>query len=237
MRIHKIVSLMIAGVMLGSSGLSSAEGLNGVLVGVDARENSYYGYAGVTHHFGPNVLGDGIISRFVGYGGQYNYSSTAVAGGRVDADYSAFEALLGYQKVFDAFALRGYLGAEYEGHHLSPNNIYDSNRGDHFGGKLRAEFETDFAAPNYAAVIATYGTARDRYWVRARAGRDFSGYVVGPEIIGTGDRLASEGRLGVFLNVRTLLPAMLSVSAGVAKTEKNSAGETPYVTMEFSTNF
>ncbi|MGE5470533.1 MAG: cellulose biosynthesis protein BcsS [Bacteroidota bacterium] len=232
-----MMPLLLAGSILAFSASSRADDMSGVLVGIDARENSSYGYLGVTHHFGQNILGDGVIGRVVGFAGKYEYLTPAVVGGEVKADYSALEVLAGYQKTFDAFTLRGYLGAEYEGNHLSPDNQFDRNRGDHWGAKVRGEFETDFAAPNYANVIATYSTARDRYWVRARAGRDFSGYVVGPEIIATGDRMFNEERLGVFVNFRNLLPALLSVSAGEARTDGNSTGHTPYVTMEVSTTF
>ena len=98
-----------------------------------------------------------------------------------------------------------------------------------------AEDNTD--SGNYYNLIATYGTARDRYWVRARGGRDFSGFVVGPEIIATGDRYVHEERYGVFVNVRRLLPAMLSISAGQARSPANSAYVTPYATAEFSMTF
>lgn len=238
MRSNVMLPLLLASSLLLTPGLVRAEETKtGVLVGVDAREKSAYGYLGLTHHFGKHVLDDGFIARAVAFGGKYKYSSAAVAGGEVKGDYTAVEALFGYQKVLTAVTLRGYVGAEYEGNDLSPENTYDRNRGDHFGAKVRGEIETDFAAPYYGNLIATYSTARDRYWVRGRAGRDFSGYVVGPEILLSGDRQADEQRLGVFLNFRTLLPALLSISAGQAKTERTSAGYTPYVAMELSATF
>lgn len=80
-------------------------------------------------------------------------------------------AMLGYQKVFTAFTLRGYAGLDYEGHRLSPANRFDGNSGGHVGGKVRLDVESDFAMPNYVNLIATYSSARDRYWVRARGGR------------------------------------------------------------------
>ncbi len=169
--------------------------------------------------------------------GRYKYDSTAVSSGHVNGDYKAFEALVGYKKNFDSFVLLSYIGAEFEEHDLSPKNIADRNRGNHWGGKARVDLETNFSSQNYGNLIATYGTARDRYWVRARGGRDFSGYVVGPEIIATGDREAHEERIGAFLNFRNFLPAYLSVSAGQAKSPKTSAGYTPYITMEYSTTF
>lgn len=238
MHFKKMASVILTVCVFGGAGgVYAAGGNSGVLVGVDAREKSAYGYVGLVHNFRENVLDDGLLARVVAYGGRYKYSTPAVVGGEVRADYSALEALLGYQKVFTSFAVRGYLGAEYEGHQLSPQNSFDGNHGGHLGAKVRFDIESDFAAPEYYNLIATYGTARDRYWARGRVGHDFSGYVVGPEVIASGDRAADEERFGVFLNVRTLLPAMLSISAGQARTARTSAGRTPYLTVEYSTSF
>lgn len=238
MKINKIMlSLLLASSLLATSQVRADGDRTGVLVGVDARQHSWYGYAGVTQHFGENAYGDGVIGRLVGFSGQYRYSSTISSQGWVDGDYTGLEALVGYQKVFTALTLRGYAGLDYEGHQLSPSNQYDGNSGGHVGGKVRVDLETDFAMPNYFNLIATYGTARDRYWVRGRAGHDFSGFVVGPELIATGDHYAHEERYGVFVNVRRMLPAMLSISVGQARSPANSAYVTPYATAEFSMTF
>jgi len=236
MRFKTMLPLLLAGSLLGAQ--AQAEGdKTGILVGVDARQHSWYSYAGVTQHFGEHAYGDGLIARVVGFSGQYRYASTVASQGRVDGDYTGLEAMLGYQKVFTAFTLRGYAGLDYEGHQLSPANRFDGNSGGHVGGKVRLDVESDFAMPNYVNLIATYSSARDRYWVRARGGRDFSGFVVGPEILATGDHYAHEERYGVFVNVRHFLPALLSISAGQARTPAGSAGVTPYATMEFSMTF
>lgn len=237
MRLKIMASILCATALLGVSQARAEGDKTTALVGVDSRENSWYSYAGLTHHFGDNAYGDGIIGRLVGFGGDYDYRSTAVPQNRVDTDYTALEALVGYQKVYDTVTLRGYLGLDYERHKQSPDNQYDGNRGTHTGAKVRFDVESDFAQPNYYNLIATYGSARDRYWLRGRAGHDFSGFVVGPEIIATGDRYMSEERYGVFLNVRRMLPAMLSLSAGQARTPDRSAGTTPYVTVELTLTF
>lgn len=237
MRFKTMLPLFLAGSLLAMPQAQAEGDKTGVLVGVDARQNSWYGYAGVTQHFGEHAYGDGIIGRLVGFSGQYRYASNVASQGGIDGDYTALEALLGYQKVFTAFTLRGYAGLDYEGHQLSPANPFDGNSGGHVGGKVRVDIESDFAMPNYFNLIGTYGSARDRYWVRGRAGRDFSGFVVGPELMATGDRYAHEERYGVFVNVRQFLPAMLSISAGQARTPANSASVTPYATMEFSMAF
>jgi len=155
----------------------------------------------------------------------------------VDGHASTLEAMIGYQKVMESYTLRGYVGLDYEHHRLSPNNIYDSNRGTHLGAKVHGEFETDFAAKNYVALMASYGSAVDQYWARARAGRDFGGFVVGPEVLIKGDNEYNERRIGAFLNLRNILPAMFTVSAGASDSGDSRGGNSPYISMELSTTF
>lgn len=205
--------------------------------GVDAREKSFYPYLGLIHNFGGDILADGFLARVVGYDVHYKYSSTATSSRTVDAHGTVLEAMVGYQKVMESYTLRGYAGVDFETLGLSPNNTFDLNRGTHLGAKVQGEIETDFAAKNYGALIATYGSAVDRYWVRARVGRDFGGFVVGPEALVKGDRQFNEHRIGAFLNFRNILPAMFTVSAGASNSGDSRGGHSPYISMELSTTF
>lgn len=234
------MSLLAAACALGSVGTVNAGDLGGgtvVFGGFDAREKAYYPYVGLIHNFSGNILADGFLARVVGYDIHYKYDSAVAADGTVDAHATALEAMVGYQKVTESYALRGYVGLDYEHHRLSPDNTFDSNRGTHVGGKVQGEFETDFAAKNYVGLMATYGSAVDRYWVRARAGRDFGGFVVGPEALIKGDREYNEQRLGAFVILRNILPALFTVSAGAADSGDRRGGVGPYISMELSTTF
>ena len=234
------MSLLAAACVLGPSGTVYAQDMSNdtvLFAGVDAREKAHYPYLGVIHHFSGDTLASGFLARIVGYQVQYEYDTTAVPSGSVDGDASLLEIMGGYQKVYESFTLRGYSGLDYEYHDLSPNNRFDANSGSHVGGKIQGEFETDFFAPNYVGVIATYGSAVDRYWARARAGRVFHGIVVGPEVLTKGDREYNEQRIGAFLLFRNLAPALLTVSAGAADAGDSRGGHSPYISVEVSTTF
>ncbi|MDO9365687.1 MAG: cellulose biosynthesis protein BcsS [Methylotenera sp.] len=234
------MSLLAAACALGPVSTVNAGDLGAgtvVFGGFDAREKAYYPYVGLIHNFSGNILKDGFLARVVGYDVHYKYDSAVATDGTVDAHATVFEAMVGYQKVTESYALRGYVGLDYEHHRLSPDNTFDSNRGTHVGGKVQGEFETDFAAQNYVGLIATYGSAVDRYWVRARAGRDFGGFVVGPEALVKGDREYNEQRLGAFLILRNVLPALVTVSAGATDSGDRRGGVGPYISMELSTTF
>lgn len=240
-KIRRIISITAIGCVLGSAGIANADqtgaGSTILFAGGDVRENTSYPYVGVVHHFSGDILADGFLVRAFAYHAKYEYDSAAVVGGEVDGRFDGADLMIGYQKVMDSFALRGYIGIDYEDHDLSPDNVFDSNRGSDTGVKVQVELETDYAAPNYVSLIASHGSAKDRYWARLRAGRDFSGYVVGPEVLFTGDDEYDEKRIGVFVTVRKLLPVLLSVSAGHSDSDSNRGGNSAYLNFEISRTF
>lgn len=205
--------------------------------GFDGRDRTYYPYAGLIHHFNGDVLADGFLGRVFGYYSQYSYHTTGVSTGQVDAHAAAFDVMGGYQKVLDDVTLRGFLGLEYEDDHLSPNNPFDTNRGSDVGVKVQGELETNFNSPYYGSLIASFGSAKDRYWTRGRAGYDFESVIVGPEILFTGDQEHDEQRGGAFVTLKDLGPIWVSLSTGFSDTNKNRGGGSPYGTVEISTTF
>jgi len=232
-KVFKYIPIVAMASFIGLS--SSAHADSTVLfAGVDAREESDFGYIGLTYHYSGDILSDGILVRTSVSRGNYEYKTDF---GETDADVVGFGLMLGYQKVMESFTARGFIGLDYEDHDFSPDNIFDDNRGSDTGVKVQAELESDFSSPNYASVFASYGTAKDRYGLRLRGGRDFSGFVVGPEIVLIGDQEYDEQRLGAFLTVKKLIPVLLSVSAGYADPDTDRGDSSPYLTFEISQTF
>jgi hypothetical protein len=208
-----------------------------VFAGADVRNQSYYGYIGGVHHFSGDFVSDGFLLRADALYGQYNYRSTAVLGGNVDGKVVSFDAMAGYQKALKGVFLRGFVGLDFEDHDLSPGNPFDSNQGSDVGVKVQGEVETDFHTPYYASFVASYGTAKDRYWTRARGGYNFSGVIVGPEALATGNGESSEQRIGAFVMLTRLGPVWLSASTGYSNMDNNHGGASAYGTFELSTSF
>lgn len=236
--IRKILSIAATCCVIGGSAVATAGEYGGgstiLFAGGDIREKSHYPYVGLVHHFSGDILSDGFLVRAFAYSADYEYDTLA---GNIDGDAVGADLMIGYQKVYEGYSLRGYLGIDYEDHDLSPDNIYDSNRGSDTGVKAQFEYETDYAKHNYASLIASYGTAKDRYWARLRAGREYSGYVIGPEVMLTGDDEFDEQRIGAFVIWRNILPASLSISAGYSDSGDERAGSSAYLTLEVSRTF
>ncbi|HWK95911.1 MAG TPA: cellulose biosynthesis protein BcsS [Pseudolabrys sp.] len=208
-----------------------------LFAGFDDRERSYYGYGGVVHAFNGNLAADGFLFRAMGLYNPYSYQSLAVVGGNVDGKMTAFDVLVGYQKVLPQLTARFFVGLDYEGHSLSPDNVFDSNRGHDYGVHLRGELETPYFSKYYGSLLASYGSAKERYWVRGRAGYNFNGVIVGPEGMGTGNKESQEGRVGAFVTIRNFVPFELSLSGGYSNTKANRGGASAYGTVELSVAF
>jgi len=207
--------------------------------GFDARDRSYYGFGGVIHALNGNLATDGFMVRLFGYYNPYDYDSTAVVGGKVDGRLDAYDAVIGYQKYFSNFVGRVYVGYDYEHHGLSPDNPFDSNRGAQSGVKFRGEIDSFYDSPYYFSVLSSYGSAKHRYYVRGRAGYNFSGIILGPEAVGTGNPETDEGRVGAFATFRTplLAPVEISISGGYSNVHANRGGPGGYGTVEVSLAF
>ncbi|AXK81190.1 cellulose biosynthesis protein BcsS [Pseudolabrys taiwanensis] len=210
-----------------------------VFGGFDDRRDSYYGYAGVVSALNGKIATDGFLVRVMGLYNPYKYSSTAVVGGTVDGKETAFEAMLGYQTYLPGMTARFYAGLDYEGHRLSPNNPFDRNDGDHWGVHVRGEIESPYAAKGYYNLHASYGSATQRYWIRGRAGYNFSGVILGPEGLATGNWVTNEQRVGAFVIFRSpqLLPFEISFSGGYSQTDETRGGKSAYGTVEVSVAF
>lgn len=202
--------------------------------GFDGRTHSYYGYLGGVAALNGNIATDGFLLRGLALYNPYDYTTPAVAGGVVDGKMTSANALVGYQKYFTGGVARFYVGFEYEGHRLSPNNPFDSDEGNHYGVHVRGDLETPYFSPVYGSLLASYGSATQRYWVRGRGGYNFNGVIVGPEGLLTGNRETKEQRVGAFVTFRNIVPFELSISGGYSHTEDNRGGGSAYGILELS---
>lgn len=205
-----------------------------LFTGADTRDEAGYIWVGAIHHFSGDILSDGLVARTLAFHSNYEYSTDFED---TDADANSINLMFGYQKVMNIFTARGYLGLEYEDHKFSPDNTFDKNRGGDAGVRVRGELETDFSSPNYGSLIASYGSAKDRYWSQLRAGREFSGFVVGPEAVFLGDQEYNEQRFGVFVTVRKLIPVLFSTSIGYANPDTDRGKSGAYLDVEISKTF
>ncbi len=132
--------IVAAGMALGmTAGAASAQSTS-VFLGFDAAEDSYTLFGGAVRALNGDINSDGVVLRFAAAYGQYEYDTTAVAGGKVDIDGSSANVMLGYQWVGGSTITALYLGVDYQNNDLSPADPSNSTSGDEFGGKASSRF-------------------------------------------------------------------------------------------------
>lgn len=230
-------SLYLAPAAYAADATAASTPSNVAFVGGDVTEDSWYPYIGLIHHFSGSLTNDGWLFQAFGFYSPYEYTTNAVPGGKVNGDAAAFDVMIGYQKVLSQFTLRGYTGPEFENDELSPNNTFDHTRGSDAGVKVQGEIETNYDTPFYGDLIGNYGTAKDRYWTRLRAGYDFQRFIVGPEAQAIGNEEYDEQRVGAFLTIKNVGPTWISIAAGLSSKRPNRGGDSAYGTLEVSTTF
>lgn len=210
-----------------------------IFAGSNFRSESSFGYFGFIHATNGDLAKNGFLLRAAGLYNQYSYSSTAVTGGRVNADAGLTEALVGYQLFINSYLVRGFIGLDYEGHNLIPFNTYDYNGHTSAGIKLFTHFETPYINPLYAQALIGYGTAKDRLWTQFRTGYNFGPIIMGPEFYVMRNPASYDRRVGGFMGFRLpqLYPLELSISSGYSRVPKNRSQNSLYGTLEMSTAF
>lgn len=195
---------------------------NVVFGGVEFGNNSTTVYAGAVRAFNGDLETSGLLGRvFLAYG-DYDYSTTAVAGGTVNIDAFSGDVMLGYQIVGNTSVVSAFIGADYQNNDLSPFDALNSTEGSEFGGKAQFEARTRAAAPFDASLIASYSTANDTYYSRGRVGLRLGELAIGPEISALGNDEFNGFKYGAYLSGIKINNVNFTINTGYASTNGNS---------------
>jgi len=212
---------------------------NVVFAGVSAAQDSTFGYFGGIRAWNGDLSKSGFLLRGMAIYGDYDYKTTAVPSGHVDADVTHVELGVGYQWVNPGNRVSLYGGVDYQNHDLSPNDTRNSTRGSTTGAMVQGEIET-LGSPWYGSLIGKYSAANDSYFVRGRAGYTFGSVTTGPEAIGAGNNEYHEYRYGLFLNFAATKTTGLSFSAGHRRADADNGRKhqsSGYLTANVTTTF
>ncbi|MEQ1662363.1 MAG: cellulose biosynthesis protein BcsS [Thiobacillus sp.] len=201
---------------------SAQAGSTAIFVGIGGADDTMFSYLGGVHALGGDIDKTGVLLRgMVGYG-EYDYDTTAVAGGSVEGEQVNAELAVGYQWVMPGSRVSLYAGVDYQEHDLSPNDVFNSVNGDETGGLIQAELETTSGAW-HGSLIGKYSSAYDSYWARGRVGYAMGGATFGPEVAVGGNEEYDETRYGAFVNFDLSSATAVSLSAGYREAEGDAS--------------
>jgi hypothetical protein len=146
-----------------------------IFTGLEATDNAVSGYVGAGYAFGKGLYESGWRVRAVGSLGAYDYQGTLFGGGSdlattFDGRSTFGAAMLGYQLRANALFLKFFAGVEGEDQDISPRDPENSVQGTALGARFVAESWYEISARWFTSLDASYGTAFQQYWSRARLG-------------------------------------------------------------------
>jgi hypothetical protein len=218
MNVIKLIPCLLAAAFAGQTHAAGAS----IFAGISGADESTFGYVGGVYALNGDVATEGMLVRGLLSYGEYDYDTTAVAGGSVEGEATGFELGIGYQWVNPGSRFSIYAGVDHQDHDLSPNDVSNSVNDDETGAQIQAEIETLGTSPWYGSLIGKYSSAFDGYWTRGQLGYKFGSVAVGPEVVLAGNEEYEETRYGVFVNVPVSSTFSVSLSAGHRKAEGDS---------------
>jgi hypothetical protein len=183
-----------------------------IFTGLEATDNAVSGYLGFGYAFGKGLYESGWRVRAVGSLGAYDYQGTLFGRGSdlattFDGQSTFGAAMLGYQFRANSLFLKLFAGIEGEDQNISPRDPNNSVQGSAVGARFVAETWYEVSPLWFASLDASYGTAFQQYWSRARLGyRLRPRLALGIEGGALGNEEYDAGRGGGFakLNIRGL---------------------------------
>lgn len=171
--------------------------------GVDLVDDAHFFYSGGIVALNRDISRSGfLLQGFVG-SGDYEYFTSDVPGGKVDADLTMLRAMLGYQVYSSNMRFALYGGVDWQDNDLNPRDPENPVAGEETGFIASGELETVETRPLYLGLIGQYSTANKTYWSRIRGGYRFRHIVAGPEgvFFGNGESPYDAQRAGGFVSL------------------------------------
>jgi hypothetical protein len=206
--------------------VDSASGDRGNLYsGIDGdSQHSLVGYVGLLYAPFGTLSQSGVRISAFGLYGKYRYdndSDNQIKGLFWDGDL-----LVGYSKVTSNGAYTLSIGANYQDHHLSPDDPANSVNGSKTGFKVQGDFYVNPTSNTMLFGLASYSTAFSTYYSILRAGYDFTGREVffGPEVGAQGNERYDQYRIGGHVSGIKVGSAKLTISAGYLNDRTEGSG-------------
>ena len=210
--------------------------------GLDLANDSYYVYSGAVMSLQRDLTRSGYVLRAYSAYGKYDY--TAPSSAKIDAERIQADAMIGYLHIKGPHTLGTFVGIDFQRADLSPIDPANPIDGRHVGAKIVAQYR-HYSPKTYVSLQGQYSTALDTYWTQARVGINGGRFIVGPEIVATGNDAYDMQRYGAFIMSRFYatpqVPVQFTMSMGyqaVSDGNANAYGRDGlYGTMNFTIAF
>jgi hypothetical protein len=193
-----------------------------IVTGGEVANKSIEVQSGILTAWNLDLWKSGVVFRLMGAHSLYSYPEGLAA--RIEGREWQGDAMIGTHYVDAKFHTAAYIGFDYQNHRLTPNDPTNPVRGNGYGFKVAAEYETDDSLPYYLSLEGAYSTAFETYHAQARVGLRRNKVVVGPEAGILGDKTGDAYRVGGFVTFEPTRRLELSMSSGYQFVEDKDSG-------------
>ena len=193
--------------------------------GLEVTENAHRFYMEALSAYCHDLCEPDLIFRQSIEFGEYDYYSSSSTTS-IDGDFIEAEALVGIQSFSCNYRVRGFIGAHYTDHNLSPSDASNRVDGDELGVKVRVEALIDPCDELVIDLIGSYSTAYQTYWNYAMVGRKCGCLTVGAEVTALGNASYDSQRYGIVVRDMKFFMSRLSLSSGYS--HMNARGKSGY---------
>ena len=192
----------------------------------DFKTNVAAGNVGGIYAFNGNLDSSGWLVRgqftYVGY----DFASTLAPTGTAHGTFMDSAGAIGYQVVGNGLMASGFIGPDYEQYTTNPVTAASTVVGNAWGVGFFGRLATVSGALYPFAIDGNYSTANSTYWVRARPGLRFANLTLGPEVIGIGNKVFDEFRVGAYASYDLSRYFIIQADVGYADPTRgeNTAG-------------
>lgn len=199
-----IISLIFGGAIYRSLKLRSD-----TFSGVDVTGSSYFGYFGGTWTDKDGIDQPGWRLRVAGGTGRYYYDGNVeIADQKIPTRFlgevASFDVMAGYQLHYKSVVVKGFVGANYTEHLISPDDTSNNVQGTAWGIKTQVELWWTIHKDRWLAVDASYASSFGDFWSKIQYGYDLNNWLsLGPEVGILGHQDYATARAGAFARFKT----------------------------------
>lgn len=232
---NKFGKLLTTAVMAGSIALgllsfssqAEADGPKSLALwaGIGLKEDVFAGYGGGVFALNGDLGMDGFLIKVGVLYVDYEFDTGLAPGGEADGDLYRGNALIGYQIANEQFVAALFAGIDLQDRDISPGVADDGSLDDDVGFMLNGRIATNGARQFPMELEASYSTANNTFWSRARIGYSLDAFVIGPEGAILGNDAYTEVRIGGFAKFSVSDSFSIGVEAGYAdQVDSNNNG-------------
>jgi hypothetical protein len=215
-------SALAADIAVKAPGFVAVPDVNSMVIwaGSDFKNRVSAGNIGGIYALNGNLDASGWLIRGQATYVDYNFATALAPSGTGNGKFTQGSAAVGYQFAGSNFVASALIGIDGQNYDITPGAARPANISNTAGVAVYGRLATKGGALFPSAIEANFSSANNAYWVRGRTGVRFGQFVVGPELIGLGNKAYDEVRAGGYVTYDITSKWIVQANLGYAAPQR-----------------